>query len=393
MENKNYSIFPLFYPDITITRADGVYVYDKNNKKYLDLSASAGMCNLGYNNKEINRVIAGQIKKLTVAPQKYRTTEREALVNKILSLFPKKYNAVIPAVTGSEAVEVAMQIAVSRTGQNRFLSFDRAYHGRTLAAGSLGEGFFGYGIFKDHFDTVRPPFKQTEARKAVKKIAVMFKVKKYAAVVVEGVITNAGYLFPPSEFYRALSDLCRRHNVLLIFDEVLTGFGRTGKMFSFEHHGVQPDLVCLSKNIAAGQIAMGAVVAPRFLAEGYEGYSAFTWPPLGCAIALESIDIIVKKDLVRQSRKLGNAALPMLKKQLDNNPLIDNISGLGLGIAIKFNSRETAQRVYEICLNAGIMLFRKLDVSLLVIQPPLIIKKEELMGALRKVIAIIKKLC
>ncbi|MFH0891596.1 MAG: aspartate aminotransferase family protein [Candidatus Falkowbacteria bacterium] len=393
MENKKFSIFPPFYPDITITRADGVYVYDKDNKKYIDLSASAGMCDLGYNNNEINRVIADQIKKLTVAPQKYRTPEREALVKKILSLFPQKYDAVIPAVTGSEAVEAAMQTAVNLTGQDRFLSFDRAYHGRTFAAGSLGEGFFGFGIFKDNFDTVRPPLKQSEVRGVIKKIAAMFKVKKYAAAVVEGVITNAGYLFPPPEFYRALSGLCHRHKVLLIFDEVLTGFGRTGKMFSFEYHGILPDLVCLSKNIAAGQIAMGAVVAPRFLVEGYEGYSAFTWPPLGCAIALKSIDIIVKKDLVSHSRKLGRVALLILKKQLDNCPYIDNISGLGLGMAIKFNSSETARRVHEACLAAGIMLFRKLDVSLLVIQPPLIIKREELMGALKKVIAIIKKLC
>ena len=287
MENKNYSIFPLFYPDITITRADGVYVYDKNNKKYLDLSASAGMCNLGYNNKEINRVIAGQIKKLTVAPQKYRTTEREALVNKILSLFPKKYNAIIPTVTGSETVEVAMQIAVAHTRRSSFLSFDCAYHGRTFAAGSLGEGSCGYGILKSNFDTVKPPLTTSSARNTIAQVEKMFRKKPYAAFVLEGVITNGGYLFPPSEFYRELSVLCRRSGALLICDEVLTGFGRTGRMFSFEHHNIEPDIVCLAKNIAAGHAAMGAIVTYRELAEDYEGYSAFTWPPLGCAIALK----------------------------------------------------------------------------------------------------------
>ena len=383
---KAYRIYPPPYDDIVISRAMGVHIFDENGKKYTDLSGSAGMAILGYNDNRINQLIKRQIGKLTIAPQKYRTPERDALAGKLLSLFPPEYNAVIPTVTGSETVEAAMQLAMQKTGRGGFISFDCAYHGRTIAAGSLGRGDEGYGILKDRFDTVAPPRADKEVDKAIAGIEKKFIADKYAAFIAEGVITNGGYLLPPVRFYHKLQALCRRYGVLLVFDEVLTGFGRTGRVFSFEHHSVKPDIVCLSKGIAAGYAAMGAVVTTDKLARGYECYSAYTWPPLGCVIGVLVIDTIVKDKLAIRSRELGEKSLKLLKKYLTGCPIVKSINGVGLGIALKLNSPVIANKVYITCRGSGVILFRKLDVNLLTIQPPLIIKEKVLTDSVKKII-------
>lgn len=378
-------IFPQHY-DLVIKNARGAKLYDDKDKEYIDLSGSAGMCCLGYGDRELLSVLKEQSEKLLIAPQKYQTNERVGLADKLLSLFDGKYDAILPTVTGSETVEVAMQLAVRYTGKKKFLSFSNAYHGRTIASGSLGECSGGYGMMDGWFETLDLPKSDADVGPLLEKAERLFKGGGFAGFITEGVVSNAGYLVLPRKFVQGLKSLCNQYNVVLIFDEVLTGYGRTGKMFSFEHHDVEPDIVCLAKNIAAGYVAMGAVVTTQKFVQGFEGYSAYTWPPLGCALGIKTLELIEKKDLVEQSMKMGEIGIGMLRKFLNICPIIESVNGVGLGIGIKFNTSNDAQEVYDFCLKNGVVVFRKLNINLLTIQPPLIISQTELEWAIKIVI-------
>jgi len=385
------SIYPPPYPDITIARARGVYIYDRAKKRYIDLSGGAGMAIIGYGNERIKRAMSAQAEKLIVSPQKYRTEEAEKLAGKILGLFPGRFDVVMPAVTGSEAVETAMQAAAHHTGRKKFISFAGAYHGHTFAAGSLGEARFNYGITKGVFDTVSSPVKAGEVKTVLADVEKKFVSRDYAAFIVEGVITNAGYLTPPSDFYTRLSRLCAKYGVLLIADEVLAGFGRTGKMFSFEHHRFAPDMVCIAKGLASGYAAISAVVTRDELVRGYDYLATYAWPPLASSVASANIDIIKEKKLVSASRTLGDYALTTLREHLGKCSLVKEVRGKGLGISLIFNSPTEAQRIYKKCLERGVVLFKNIYVSMLFIQPPLSISKKELSGALKAVISVITR--
>lgn len=389
MTDQIGQISPPFYRSITFSRADGVYLYDDiNNKEYIDLSAGAGVAITGYNHKKIKEVMRKQIDQLIFSPQKYRTDEAERLLQKILSLFPDEYNIVVPAVTGSESVEIAMQMAINYSGKKRFLSFGNAYHGHTLATGALGARYRDY-YFQSEFNNIKPPVGPKDIENALKEVEKQFATENFAAFVAEGVITNAGYLEIPSDFFHGLSQLCLRYGVLLIFDEVLTGFGRTGKMFSFEHHGISPDVVCLAKGLSSGYAAIAAVVTRREIVKDYDYFSTFAWLPLACRVAVANIDVIVQERLADNSRLLGEFALHILKQGLKSNSIIQDIRGKGLGIVLEFASREDALKIHQECLDRGVILFRNIHLKMLFIQPPLVISKNELEVAISKVVKII----
>lgn len=380
-------IYPPPY-NIFISRAEGVYVYDDiNNKKYIDLSGAAGMSIIGYGNDYIKKKIKNQLDKLLVTPQKYQTKESDKLAKNLLSLFSDDcYDTVIPTVTGSESVEVALQLSINHTKSNYFLSFNQAYHGQTLAAGSLGEADYDYGFSDNKFEVVAVPRNNLDSEKIIKSIKEKFSKRKYAGFVLEGVVSNAGYVLPPSDFYVKLRNLCNKHKTLLIFDEVLTGFGRTGEIFSFYHHGVVPDIVCLAKGLSSGYSAIGAVVTNRNLVCDYDYFATFAWSPLACSIASANIDLINKNNLVKKSKTLGDFILSVLKKKLINCPLVKDIRGLGLAIAIELYKKEDVFKIYKECLENGVFVFKNPYNKIIFIQPPLIIKKTELELATKKVI-------
>ena len=369
-------IHPPLYSGFRIDRADNVYVYDTVKKrKFIDLTAGAGMAIVGYNNRKILDVTHVQADKMAISPQKYRTEEAGVLAGKILALFPAGYDRVVPAVTGSEAVEIALQAAILYTGRKSVVSFAGAYHGHTLGTGALGDGYKNFGYLKRYFQTVEPPINKAQIQSVIAGIEQKLKTRRYAAFIAEGVVTNSGWQTVPPGFYKKLHSICRKYGTLLVFDEVLTGFGRTGKMFSFEHHDVKPDVVCLAKGLASGYMPIAAVVTNRRLVEKYDGFSTFAWSPLACAVASANIEIIVKDRLAGKSRRLGQQALATLHKYLDNHQKINSINGLGLGIVISFKIKDDVEKVYQNCLDQGVLLFKNSHIKCIMIIPPLIIGK------------------
>jgi adenosylmethionine-8-amino-7-oxononanoate aminotransferase len=398
---KKLKIQPFYnWENIKIKKSDGVYLYDQNNKKYIDLSASAAVVGIGYNNNEIKKEIKRQINKLIFSPQTCLTKEAEDLAKKIYKLLPKELNLILRAATGSEAVEIAMKIAVLYSRRKRFMSFDHAYHGQTITTLSLGNDELTRkklnGMFSN-IDIITPPYLIKSNDRIDEKSQIVlnvieehFKNNKYAAFITEGLLTSAGCLPFGKDFFPKLSKLCNKYGVLLIFDEVLTGFGRTGKMFSFEYFNIVPDIVCLSKGICSGYIPISAVATRDYIGKDIEYFSTYAWTPLACAIAKKNIDIILKKNLVKNSEKLGKHILNRIRKELSAE-LVDDVHGLGLCVGIQLSSLRDVNKIIDICKKKGVFLTKADLPNTLVIHPPLSIDKNVLDNAMDIVLNAIKK--
>jgi adenosylmethionine-8-amino-7-oxononanoate aminotransferase len=173
----------------------------------------------------------------------------------------------------------------------------------------------------------------------------------------------------------------------------LTGFGRTGKMFSFEYFDISPDIVCIAKGLTSGYAPMAAVVSKKDIVGDFVYLSGFAWSPLSCAIALENINIIEEQKLVKNSKDLGSFSLNILRKKLNKNQAIKDIRGKGLLIAIEFFNKDDAKKVFADCFKKGVLLFKNYSDNILFIQPPLCIKKKTLKKALDIIINSIVELC
>jgi acetylornithine/succinyldiaminopimelate/putrescine aminotransferase len=382
-------LFPTFDLDLEISRGEGVFLFDKKNKKYIDLSAGIGTVNIGYNHSRMRKVIAGQAKKLIFSPQLAKTKESELLLNKILDLLPKSFNTILRATTGSEAVEIAMKLASQHTKRGKFLIFKNSYHGHFFELSSFSQSFFS----EINCPTYQGDKKQqkVEFDNILKQIEKELKKRIYAGFITEGMVSNAGCFYFPKNFFQVLAKLCRRYGTLLIFDEVLTGFGRTGKMFAFEHYQIAPDIICVAKGLSSGYAPIGATITKKEIAKDFVYLSTFAWSPLACRVALENLDIIKEEKLVEKSRKLGLMGLNFLQRQLKNNPKIKRIGGLGLIMAIEFNKTEDADRIFTQCLNQGIILFKRHLSNKIFIQPPLNIDEKIFKESLRVIVNSIKQ--
>ncbi|MDD2753141.1 MAG: aspartate aminotransferase family protein [Candidatus Portnoybacteria bacterium] len=398
---KESYLYPCNLPGLKIVRTDDVYLYDENNKKYVDLSASAGVVAVGYNSHRMKEVMRRQAEKNIFSPQLQETSESILLAKKILGLFPAGFDSVLRATTGSEAVEIAMKIAARQTGRSKFLSFKGAYHGHTFAAMSLGGENRLTKEFTPilaRFATIKHPSSLNKGRalpadfkKTLKSIEKELKRGGCAGFVAEGVVTSAGCFNFPDGFFKEVLKMCRRYGTLLIFDEVLTGFGRTGKMFSFEHFSICPDMVCLAKGLGSGYAPISAVVSRKELIGNFVYMSTFAWSPLACAVALENINIIEEEKLAKNSCDLGRLTLGFLKKSLSKNKAVKEIRGKGLIIAIEFFNNNDARKIFNDCLKKGVLLFKNYSDNMLFVQPPLNIRKNILNKALGTVIGSINE--
>ncbi len=396
---KKYILHPFHNWNIKIIKADDVYLYGENNKKYIDLTASAAVVNVGYNNTEIKQEIKKQMDKLIISPQTCRTDEADALARKIYHLFPIDLNMIMRAVTGSETVEIAIKIAVLYSERDRIMSFDHSYHGQTISTLSLGNDYLARKPFIKLFPRVKivtPPYLlksqgslEDKSKKVLGKIEEFFQRQKYAAFITEGLMTSAGCLPFGKNFFRDLSFLCKKYGVLLIFDEVLTGFGRTGKMFSFDYYNIVPDVVCISKGMGSGYIPIAAVVTKDYIGKKLDYFSTYAWTPLACVVASKNIDLILTKNLVRNSELLGVYALKKLKEELHSDPIVD-IRGIGLEIGIELSSLCSVDDIVKLCISRGVFLSKADLPNTFVIHPPLNINKNTLDKALDIVIGAIK---
>jgi acetylornithine/LysW-gamma-L-lysine aminotransferase len=352
---------------IAMVRGEGSWVFDADGRKYLDCVAGHGAAILGHCHPAVQEALTEQAGRLMSCPGAFYSDVKAAYLERLCSVAPKSLSRVFMANSGAEAVEAALKLARATTGRSNFVAAKGGFHGRTL--GALSATFSPK--YRKGFEPLVPGFSFVPYNDVV---ALEQAVdENTAAVILEMVQGEGGVHIGRPDFISAARKRCDATGALLIVDEVQTGFGRTGRLFAFEHHGVVPDLVCLAKGIGAG-FPMSAVLAgPKIeIAVGAHG-STFGGNPLACAVGLGVLEAVERDHLVAGAARKGAALLEKLERA--DLKSVREIRGLGLmiGIELKNKVRPVLGALAEqgiLALAAGSTVLRLL--------PPLVIADEEI---------------
>ncbi|HYW26937.1 MAG TPA: acetyl ornithine aminotransferase family protein [Terriglobales bacterium] len=371
IERDSVAMSPSFtraYPFV-MDHGEGCWATDVDGNTFLDFTAGIAVCSTGHSHPRVVRAItdqAGRFLHMSGTDFYYRT-EIELAERLAAAMLPGTPARVFFTNSGAEAVEGAMKLARYSTGRPNFLAFFGAFHGRTMGALSLTAS---KATQRRRFAPLLPsvfhvPY-PAEARgigtdEALANIDELFATvmppESVAAVFVEPVQGEGGYLVPPSDFLPRLRELTRRHGILLVTDEVQSGMGRTGRMLAAEHWEVQPDVVCLAKGLASG-MPLGAFVARAehmSWAPGSHG-STFGGNPVACAAALATLDLL-QEGLVDNAREVGHHLLEGLRGLRARHPaLVTDVRGLGLMAALQLDTPELAGEVVQRAFRRGLLL-------------------------------------
>jgi acetylornithine/LysW-gamma-L-lysine aminotransferase len=352
---------------LTFVRGQGATLWDDQGQAYIDCMAGHGVANLGHAHPRVAQAIAEQAQRLITLPETYCNDQRARLVEVLCNLVPG-LERVFFCNSGTEAVEAALKFARLSSGRTQIVAAMRGFHGRTMGALSATWN----KTYRTPFEPLVPDFKHVPYNK----IEALDKAvgEGAAAVILEAVQGEGGVHVAHPEYLQAAQEICAQRGALLILDEVQAGWGRTGKLFAFQHFDVQPDLVCLAKSIAGG-LPMGAtLIGSRVqnLGPGLHG-STFGGNPLASAAALASLQIIEEEKLPQQAAEKGAYLIERLR-QIDS-PRVRQVRGLGLmiGIELKQKVAPYLQAMAErkvIALPAGLTVIRLL--------PPLVITYEQI---------------
>jgi adenosylmethionine-8-amino-7-oxononanoate aminotransferase len=380
---------------LMIERGEGVYLYDTDGNRYLDGISSLWVTVHGHRKKEIDQAIKKQLKKIAHSTLLGLSNAPSAeLAQKLVEIAPKGLNKVFYSDSGSTAVEIALKIAFQyKKKKKRFLTLVNAYHGDTIGAVSVG----GIDLFHKIFHPLL--FKAFKVKPELSAVEEIMKKhhKEIAAMIVEPLIqAAAGMLLEPEGFLAGVRKLCDRYDVLLICDEVATGFGRTGKMFACEHEGVSPDIMCVAKGITGGYLPLAATLTTTkifnaFLGESSENVTFFhghtyTGNPLACAAALANLEIFRKEKTIQNLQP----KIKLLKKELQNFyklPVVVDIRQCGLMVGIELAGGLSQKVILEARKRGAIL--RPLG-EVIVLIPPLGISLAQLKKLINIVLLSIK---
>ncbi len=375
-KEKRYLIQLYKRLNVVFERGEGCYLYDTNGKKYLDLVAGIAVVSIGHSNREFIERVKQQLEKLVHTSNLYYTIPQIELAEKLNEI--TGMDKFFFCNSGTEAVEASLKFARKATGRKKFIAFTNSFHGRTMGSLSV--------TYKERF---RKPFEPLIQSVEFAKFNDIEDLERKvddstAAVILELVQGEAGVYPANREFVKAVFELRDKYGFLVIFDEVQTGFGRTGKWFAKDHYGFQPDIMAMAKAMGSGfPIGCTAVndeVAKRL--EHGDHASTFGGNPLACVAALSTIEIIDKYRLVENSEKMGKYFMERLKE------LFEDVRGLGLMIGCRV---ENAQSVVEESLKRGLIVNATSEENLRFV-PPLIIKREEIDFAIDVLADVVKSL-
>jgi ornithine--oxo-acid transaminase len=375
--------------DVIVERAEGVWIYDVEGKRYLDCLAAYSAVNQGHCHPKILRALQEQAKKVTLTSRAFRNDQLPLLCKELCEL--TGYDMVLLMNSGTEAVESAIKIARKWAYKVKGVPHDQAeiivctnnFHGRTIAivGFSTDEQYRdGFGPFPAGFKVI--PYGDAEAlRNAI--------TPNTCAFLVEPIQGEAGILFPPAGFIHEAAEICRRNNVLFMADEIQSGLGRTGKLLACDHEGVVPDVLILGKALAGGFYPVSAVLASRqilsLITPGDHG-STFGGNPLACSVARASLRVIVEEKMAERSAELGDYFLARLKSLRSTD--IKEVRGRGLWIAIELHGK--ARPYCEALKDEGILCKETHD-HVIRIAPPLVITREELDWAFERIAKVMQR--
>jgi 4-aminobutyrate aminotransferase len=388
----------------TIVRAEGIWIEDAAGRRYMDFHGN-NVHHIGYGHPRLKRAIAEQMDALPFAPRRYACEPAVQLAETLGRITPGSLSKVLFTTGGSDAIEVAIKIARTATGRHKTLAFWDAFHGAgTGAAAMSGEVLFRSGpaaplvagaLHVAPFGGYRCPYGTDSAEASGAACARMIDYvlshdQEVAALLAEP--TRAVPYIAPPGFWAEVRAICDRHGVLLVFDEIPTGLGKTGRMFSCEHDGVVPDILVLGKGLGGGILPIAAVIARPELDVGGDwafGHYTHEKNPVTSRAALETIAIIEDEDLVENAARIGQAALDRLREMQARHPAIGDVRGRGCLIGIELvrdrNTREPdadlAETVLYNALDRGLS-FKTTMGNILTLTPPLVTTEAEMMNAL-----------
>jgi acetylornithine/LysW-gamma-L-lysine aminotransferase len=320
---------------LNIVRGSMQYVWDSNGNKYLDMHTGFGVAFLGHMNPRIVNAIREQLDKIFTVPLTFYNEARAEFVKEFSRILPSGFGKVFLQNSGTEAVEVALKIARKISKKAEFLAFLNSFHGRTLGSLSVT----GNEKYRKAFEPL--PYKVRFAPfNAVEQVDKLV-TEDLAAVIVEPVQGEGGVNPAKPEFLRALRQVTRERNVLLIFDEVQAGFGRTGAVWAFENYGVEPDIFTAGKSIAGG-LPIGVAVVRREYGDVFEPGehgSTFAGNPLTMAAAKAGVEVLISEDVPSKARALGERFMRILEDEVGNLKPVLRIKGLGLMLGVELKKR------------------------------------------------------
>lgn len=364
---------------IEVARAEGVYLYGPDGTRYIDLVSGFAVSNIGHRHPRVIEAIKGQLDRylhITVYGEFVQAPQVE-LATKLVSVLPSSLNSVYFTNSGAEATEGAMKIAKRYTGRREFIAAHNAYHGSTQGALSL----IGNAEYHRAYAPLLPdihfiPYNDSSALDSI--------TTDTAAVILEAVQGEAGIRVPDIAYVQAVRKRCDETGALLVFDEIQTGFGRTGKLFAFEHYGIVPDILLLAKGMGGG-MPIGAFIADREVMGVIKDnpmlghITTFGGHPVSCAAALASLNVILEEGLPA----LAGKKVALFKRELQH-PAIREIRGLGLMMCLQLDSFAQVEHVSRYAADQGVIIdwFLHCETALR-IAPPLTIPEDAILEACR----------
>lgn len=372
--------------DVVLSRGKGVWVWDVNGNKYLDCLSAYSAVNQGHCHPKIMQVLIDQAQKLTLTSRAFRNDQLGLFYQEICEL--TRSHKILPMNSGAEAVETAIK-TVRKWGytvkgvphdQAEIIVCENNFHGRTISIVSFSTNSnarSGFGPFTPGFKVI--PFDDVQSLKTA-------ITPNTVAFLVEPIQGEAGVIIPQAGYLKAAKELCEKHRIILILDEIQTGLGRTGTLLAEEHDGIEADLTLIGKALSGGFYPVSAVLSNTevmsVLQPGEHG-STFGGNPLACAIARAALKVLVEEGLIDNAASMGTYFLEGLKQIA--NPYIKEIRGKGLMIGVEFYPEAGGARQYCVKLKENGLLCKETHDHIIRFAPPLVITKEEVEWALEKI--------
>lgn len=404
---------------IVAEKAKGSFIYDMNGDAYLDFSQGIAVNNVGHCHPSVVEAVQKQVAQLMHTSVVTHNKPYIELAKKLAEISPGKLDSVFLANSGAEAVEGAVKLARYVTGRPVIVNFRGSFHGRTIFTTALTTSKLTYrekyeplpgSIYTMPFPyTYRSPFRGNEEAcvdECIYQIDMMFKQlvhpDQVAAFLIEPVQGEGGYIPAPVSFMKKLREIASKHGILLIIDEVQSGFGRTGKMFAIEHYGVEPDIMLMAKGIAGGMPLSAFISRKEITSKWQPGRhgSTFGGNPVSCAAAMATIDVIESENLVKRAATKGKEMQDYLQSAIGKNPHVGDIRGLGMMIAIEFNEKDgspahdIAEEIAKKCFeNKLLVLTCGSSGHVIRLIPPLNVSDDEAKQGLEILEKAIKEVC
>ncbi|MCD7855387.1 MAG: aminotransferase class III-fold pyridoxal phosphate-dependent enzyme [Clostridiales bacterium] len=404
---------------VPIERADGIYFWDYNGKKYYDMSSQLANVNLGYGNKDITEAVKSQIEKLPYIAPALASGPRSELAKLLIELAPDNMEKVFFTCGGSDANEAAVYAARTFTGRSKVFSRYRSYHGSTLGSANLSGDprrfalerpaangfikFFDPYVYRSEIE-FKSDKEASEYYLGLLEDQIQYEgPDQIAAIEVESITGANGVIIPPDGYLQGLRALCDKYGILLICDEVMAGFGRTGKMFAFENWGIKPDIISFAKGVTCGYVQLGGIIISSEIADYFKDkvfqYGlTYSGHSLACAAGVACVNYYINHNILDHVNEVGKVFGELLENLKAKHKCVGDVRYIGLFGAVElmmdrdkkiplvpygYDENKTMSSIKGLLFERGISIFgRENNIN---ITPPLIITEDELREAFKTI--------